>query len=367
MSFQLEIQLIAIVVSVACSLVGSFLVLRKMSMTTDSITHTILLGIVLGFFIVHDLNSPILIVGAAAMGVITVWLTELLNKSRLVSEDSAIGIVFPLLFSIAVILISRYAGHVHLDIDSVMLGELAFAPFERLIVGGADIGPVALYVALAMLLANILFIVLFFKELKLVTFDPVLAAVLGFAPSLIHYALMFMVSLTAVGSFQSVGSILVVAFMIGPPATAYLMTNDVKRMLLYGALLGAFNAVAGFQISSVLDVSIAGSMAVVTGLTFLVVFIVQPQRGLLRTLYKKRLQKLEIDRMALIVHITHHADSPAERRELSLVSLHKHFQWDARHTRDVFSTLERDGLAVMKPNGVIHLTAKGEEYREEYL
>ena len=222
MSPQLEIQLIAVLVAVACALPGVFLVLRKMSMMSDSITHTILLGIVLAFFLTHDLSSPLLIVGAALIGVVTVWLTETLNRTRLMSEDSAIGIVFPLLFSIAIILITRYAGSVHLDTDSVLLGELAFAPFNRMVFFGVDIGAKAIYTAGGLLLINLVFITVFFKELKLVTFDPMLAAVLGFAPAAMHYALMTMVSLTTVGAFEAVGSVLVVAFMIGPPVTAYL-------------------------------------------------------------------------------------------------------------------------------------------------
>ena len=120
-------------VASACSILGTFLVLKSMAMVSDAITHTILLGIVVAFFAVHDLNSPLLIVGAGIVGVLTVYLVELLNSTRLVKEDSAIGVVFPLLFSIAVILISKYAGNVHLDVDSVLLGELAFAPFKMLI------------------------------------------------------------------------------------------------------------------------------------------------------------------------------------------------------------------------------------------
>ena len=144
-TYQLEIQLIAAVVAVACALPGVFLVLRRMAMMSDAISHTVLLGIVLGFFLVGDLGSPLLIFGAAATGVLTVVLVEVLNRTRLVKEDAAIGLVFPALFSLAVILISRYAGNVHLDMDAVLLGELAFAPFDRLVVLGTDIGPRALY------------------------------------------------------------------------------------------------------------------------------------------------------------------------------------------------------------------------------
>ena len=135
---QIEIQLVAAVVAAACALPGVFLVLRRMAMMSDAISHAILLGIVLAFFITHDLTSPFLVAAAALTGVLTVTLVELLNRSRLVREDAAIGLVFPAMFSLGVILISRFAGDVHLDTDSVLLGELAFAPFNRMSIFGYD-------------------------------------------------------------------------------------------------------------------------------------------------------------------------------------------------------------------------------------
>lgn len=288
MSPQIEIQIIAVIVAVACSLPGVFLVLRKMSMMSDSITHTILLGIVIAFFITDSLTSPLLIVGAVIMGIITVYLTEALNGTKLVSEDSAIGLVFPFLFSIAIIIISKYAGTVHLDTDSVLLGELAFAPFNRLEVFGVDIGAKAIYLMGLILILNIAYIIIFYKELKIVTFDATLAAVLGFSPVIIHYSLMTIVSVTAVGAFESVGSILVIAFMIGPPVTAYLLTNKLKNMIILSMIIGGINAVIGYQVASLLDVSIAGSMASVTGIVFFIVFIFSPREGILANIRKTK-------------------------------------------------------------------------------
>ena len=138
---QIEIQLIAAVVAVACALPGCFLVLRRMAMLSDAISHAILPGIVLAFFITHNLSSPLLVLAAAATGLLTVVLVELLSRTGLLREDAAIGLVFPALFSIGVILISVYARDVHLDVDAVLLGELAFAPFNRFEVGGYDLGP----------------------------------------------------------------------------------------------------------------------------------------------------------------------------------------------------------------------------------
>ena len=154
---QLEIQLVAVVVAVACAIPGVFLVLRRMALMSDAISHTVLLGIVLAFFVHADLGSPLLAVGAALIGLLTVVLVELLRRTELVREDAAIGLVFPLLFSVAVILISRYAGDVHLDTDAVLLGELAFAPFNRFEFGGYDFGPQALIVMAGVLAGNALF------------------------------------------------------------------------------------------------------------------------------------------------------------------------------------------------------------------
>lgn len=358
MSPQVEIQLIAVIVSLSCSLVGAFLVLRKMAMMADSITHTILLGIVLAFFVTHDLSSPFLIVGAALMGVFTVWLTEALHKTGLVAEDAAIGVVFPLLFSIAIILINRYAGSVHLDADSVLLGEIAFAPFDRMVVNGVDIGAKAIYTTGALLLLNLAFVVILFKELKLATFDPMLAAVLGFSPTLIHYLLMSLVSLTTVGSFQAVGSILVLAFMIGPPVTAYLLTSDLKKLLALSGFFGILNPLIGYQVATMLDVSIAGSIACTIGLSFLAAFILSPKKGLIRTVLLQKTQKIDFAKLTLLFHLYNHEGKKEQETESALQTLPQHFNWTAAFTDQIVQLLEKEDM-VKKVSEHLMLTEKG--------
>src|SRR5699024_197438 len=149
---------------------------------SDAISHSILLGIVLGFFITQNLNSPLLILLAAMTGILTVLLVEVIQKTGLVKEDTAIGLVFPALFSIGVILISKNAADVHLDIDAVLLGELAFAPFDRMRLLGADVGPKSLWIMGTILILTLILLFLFFKELKVSTFDAGLSAALGFSP-----------------------------------------------------------------------------------------------------------------------------------------------------------------------------------------
>jgi manganese/zinc/iron transport system permease protein len=359
MSIALEIQLVAVLVAVTCALPGVFLVLRRMALMSDAISHTVLLGIVLAFFVTHDIASPLLIAGAAATGVLTVGLVELLLRTRLVREDASIGLVFPALFSIAVILISRYAGNVHLDIDAVLLGELVFAPFERLTMGTRDLGPRILWVMTAVLLLNVAFLVAFYKELKLTTFDAPLAAALGFAPGLIHYLFMTLVSITAVGAFDAVGSILVVALMIGPPATAFLLTDRLPRMILLSAGIGALSAISGYWASYSLDVSIAGSMATMTGVWFGTAFLLAPERGMLALRRRRTRQRWEFAETMLAIHLQNHEGSERALEESRIDHLHHHLRWDPAFAAKVVDRAVRAGIVQKSSAERLMLTDRG--------
>ena len=365
MSPSIEIQLIAILVSVACAMSGTFLVLRKMSLMTDAITHTILFGIVVAYFITKDLNSPFLIVGAALVGVLTVWMTETVVKTHLVSEDSAIGLVFPLLFSFAIILVTKFADSVHLDVDSVLLGELAFAPFDRMVVFGVDIGPIAMWVGIALLVLNLLFITVFFRVLKVSTFDILLATTLGFSPVIIHYCFMTLVSITAVGAFQTAGSIMVIAFMIVPPATAYLLSNNLKVILVLSGVLGALSSILGFQLAHILDASIAGAIAVVAGAFFIIALIVSPSRGVLSVVMRRKRIKEEYNHFALLFHLHNHQNTPLEQTENYLPTLVDHFHWDEKKMLSILRKLQSKGELSIANGDIVRLTDLGKEHAKK--
>lgn len=364
-SAQIEIQLIGLVVAAACALPGVFLVLRGMAMMSDAISHTVLLGIVLGFMALGDLESPWLIIAAAATGLVTVSLTELLNRTKLVKQDAAIGLVFPALFSLAVILISRFARGVHLDTDAVLLGELAFAPFNRVELLGASM-PHALVLMAVVLLINIAFIALFYKELKLATFDAGLAMALGFSPALIHYGLMALVSVTAVGAFDAVGSILVVAFMVVPGAAAYLLTDKLERMLLYAVLIGAAGTLSGYWAARWLDANIAGSMATMIGLLFVLCLLLAPQRGLLAIAVRRRRQRWQFAQTMLAIHLLHHEGTPEARVENRLDHLHDHLRWEAGFAQQVVQRAREGGL-IRLADDHLELTPQGRQVAEQTL
>jgi manganese/zinc/iron transport system permease protein len=360
-----EIQWIAAVTAAACALPGVFLVLRRMSLMSDAISHAILLGIVLAFFVTENIASPLLIAAAAATGVLTVSLVEALHRTRRVKEDAAIGLVFPALFSMGVILISRYAGNVHLDVDAVLLGELAFAPFNRLVVGGTDLGPRTLWVMIAILALDVAFILAFYKELKLTTFDAALAGALGFAPAVVHYAFMTLVSVTAVGAFDAVGSVLVVALMIAPPSAAYLLTDRLPRMIGLSVGIGVASALAGYWMSYLFDVSIAGSMATMTGVAFGLVFLFAPERGAVALARRRARQRWEFAQTMLAIHLLNHEASPEAVRENRETHLHEHLRWEPGFARAVVRRAQGAGLVSRVNGDRLALTDRGRSVARE--
>jgi manganese/zinc/iron transport system permease protein len=361
-SAQIEIQLIASIVAISCAIPGTFLVLRKMALISDAISHSILPGLVLGFFITHDLNSPLLIVMAAFSGLVTVVLVEFIQKTKLVKEDTAIGLVFPVLFSIGVIMIAKNANDVHLDTDAILLGELAFAPFDRLLIDGADFGPKSLWIIGTVLLITIGLLFAFFKELKISTFDAGLATALGFSPIMIHYGLMSVASITIVGSFDAVGAILVVALMIAPAATAYLLTDNLKRMLGLSVLFGVFSAIAGYWLAHWLDASISGSMTTILGIVFLLVYLFAPKKGLISVLYRNKQQQIEVSLLTFLLHLNNHQ----EVSERHINHLNEHINWRRVRSKSVLDLAIKNNMITIEKD-IISLTDKGKNFTDKAI
>jgi len=359
---QIEIQLIASLVAISCAIPGVFLVLRKMALISDAISHSILPGIVLGFFITQDLNSPILIMLAAGTGIITVVLVERIQKTGLVKEDTAIGLVFPALFSIGVLLIAKNANDIHLDIDAVLLGELAFAPFDRFLLLGADLGPKAGWVMGVILLITLVLLYLFFKELKVSTFDVGLSSALGFSPAILHYGLMSVSSITVVGAFDAVGAILVVALMIAPAATAYLLTSDLKKMVWLSVCFGVFAAIGGYWLAHWLDANIAGSITTILAVVFLLVYFFAPKKGMLSVMYRQKQQRTEVSLLTFLLHLNNHQ----ETKERHINHLREHINWQQVKANTVVK-LALDNNMITITDNVITLTQKGLSFTQTAL
>ena len=301
-SWQLDgwIVLVAILCAVASSLLGCFLVLRRMSMLGDAISHAVLPGLAVAFFLSHSRSSLPMFIGAVIVGILTAFFTEWIHRVGRVDRGASMGVVFTSLFALGLVMIVQAADKVDLDAGCVLYGSIELTPLDRMLLFGFEI-PRAVVTLGIVTVINLAFVLLFYKELKLSSFDPSLATTLGFNASLMHYLLMILVAVTAVASFESVGSVLVVAMFVVPPAAAYLLIDRLGMMLLISvslaissAFLGHLGAIHipswfGFQ-----STTTSGMMAVAAGTIFLITLLCSPRQGVLVKLFRRQALSLQI-------------------------------------------------------------------------
>jgi manganese/zinc/iron transport system permease protein len=268
------IALMGFLVMLACGLVGNFLILRRMALLGDAMSHSILPGIVIAFLLGNSRGPLVMFIGAVCAGLLTALLIEFIHRRTRVKQDAATGVVFSTFFSVGVLLISLFAGHVDLDADCVLYGELGNIGLEpKAVLFGMEIAPTEVITMAFACLVVLVLIIVFYKELLVTCFDPGLATSLGIRPAVYHYALMGVLSLVVVSCFRAVGAILVVATLVLPGATAYLISHRLPRMLALSALHALLSSVMGMHLAIWLSCSFGAAMVVAGAALFALAWI----------------------------------------------------------------------------------------------
>jgi manganese/zinc/iron transport system permease protein len=284
------IVLMGFLVTAACGLVGNYLILRRMALVGDAISHSVLPGLAIGFLLANSRSSTVMFLGALGAGIVTTFIIELIHRKSRVKQDAAIGITFSSLFAIGVIIISVFASKVDLDQDCVLYGEIANVPLDvpYVHVGSLVLGPpTVVRMGLVALCVGAL-ITLFYKELLISSFDPGLAVSVGINVNVIHYGLMAALSVVVVSAFESVGAILVIAMLVLPGATASLLSPRLPLMFVLTLMHAALSAVLGVHLGLWLNCSLAGAMVVMGAALFTLAWVFSPSHGLLRRLLHSR-------------------------------------------------------------------------------
>ncbi len=293
MSDAMAIIITAGLTATACCLLGPFLVLRRVALMGDAVSHAVLPGIVAAFLIFQTRAPLVVVLGAAVFAIVCVLAIEALRGTGLVASDAAIGLVFPALFALGVLGIHRYADDIHLDLDSTIYGEIAFTPFRTLEIGGMPF--VRSVVVMGVVAAvNLLLVSLLWKELKVTSFDPEFARTIRVSPRLLSRLLLIAVAVTAVTAFESVGAILVVTLLIVPAAAAYLLTDRLVAMVAISVAIGWVSAVGGYAGAIRIDASIAGAMGLCAAALFAVALVASPRYGLVARAVRRSRRRREI-------------------------------------------------------------------------
>lgn len=293
-SFDTWLVVTASLCALACALPGCFLVLRKMSMMGDAISHAVLPGIAMAFILTESRGSLVMFIGAAVVGVLTAVFTQWISRFGHVDRGAAMGIVFTTLFALGLLLIVQAADYVDLDPGCVLYGAIEFTPLDTISFGTTEV-PRAAVVLGIVLLMNLGIVAALFKELRLSSFDPSLADTLGYSSQALHYLLMSMVAITTVAAFEAVGSIIVIAMLIVPPATALLLTRRLLPMILIACVvavlsamlghLGALTVPAWFGFKATTS---SGMMAFAAGGLFFIAWSLSPSEGQLIVWLRRR-------------------------------------------------------------------------------
>jgi manganese/zinc/iron transport system permease protein len=270
---------IATAANLSCALLGCYLLLRRMSLLGDALSHAVLPGVVLGFLIGGSTASSWIFITAVLIGLLATFLIQLLHGLGQVAEDASMGVVFTSLFALGVVLLVTFGSRVDLDVDCVLYGLIDYAWLNTRPLFGHEVPRDFLSLA-GVLVATVLFISFFWKELKLVSFDPRLATSIGYNASLVHYLLMAMIALAVVAGFYAVGSVLVVAMLIVPAATGHLLSDRLSGMMGWAAFVALSSAVVGYFGDMRYETGMAPMMAIVAGAEFGLALVFSPRHGL---------------------------------------------------------------------------------------
>ena len=287
-SSTIWIALMAFFVITACGLVGNYLILRRMALVGDAISHSVLPGLAIAFLLSQSRGSMAMFLGALAAGMLTTLLIEVIHKKSRIKHDAAIGIAFTSLFAIGVILISLFASQVDLDQECVLYGEIIWVPFEEVVtIGGISLGPGPVVRMGSVAIGTVLLILLFYKELLASSFDPGLASSLGINASVVHYLLMCWLSVVVVSAFESVGAILVIAMLILPGATASLLSCRLPVIMGLTIGHGVLSTLLGIHLAHWLNCSMAAAIIVMGSFLFVLAWVFSPSQGILRRLLRR--------------------------------------------------------------------------------
>ena len=272
-------------VTAACALIGNYLVLRRISLIGDAISHSVLPGIAIAFIMTGSRSGTPMFIGALVAGVAATVFIEVLHSRSRLKQDAAIGITFSTLFAIGVILISIHGANTDLDLDCVLFGKMDFLSGREPVFLGLP-GVTVTMAVLALCVGAL--IILFYKELLVSSFDPSLAASMGINPRLVHYLLMAVLSVVVVGAFTSVGAILVIAMLILPAATSCMLSDRLWVMMLLSLLHALISSLGGVHLAVALQVPTAPASVVAGAGLFAIVWVVSPRQGLISLWLRSR-------------------------------------------------------------------------------
>ena len=349
--------LCSILVGIGCGVLGCFVVLRRMALIGDALSHAVLPGVVLAFMVsgygwAQAVPQPILLLaGAMVSGLVASVAINLVTQHSRTKEDSSIGIVFTALFAVGIILVSSLPRGTHFDLKCFLWGE-------PLAVGASDLTMMAIICGVVLTIVTAMY-----HRLKLVSFDPLVAAAMGISVGAMHYLLMGMLSATVVAGLKTTGVVLVVAMVITPASAAYQLTNRFSVMLLLSAVFGAVSAVIGMSVAFVFNANTGPAMVVVATALFGLAMLLSPSHGVIFDRLRRWRLARHVANEDVLKAVFRHGTIPAQGYEPELIPL---VNLSPSAIRSAVDRLIGERL-LTRDNGTLQLSEAGRSHAEQLV
>ncbi len=341
----------AIIVGLTCGVLGCFVVLRRMALIGDALSHAVLPGVVLTFMVTRDTQPLPLMIGALSAGLVAAVLINVVTRNSRTKEDSSIGVVFTAMFAAGILLSNSLPRGTHFDLSHFLFGD-------ALQVDKADLTMMAVIGG-----AVLLTVALLYHRLKLVSFDPLVAAAMGISVGTMHYLLMGMLSATIVAGLKTTGVILVVAMVITPASAAYQLTNRFGVMLLLAGFFGALSAALGMSVAFVFNASTGPAMVIVATAIFAIAMLFSPSHGVVFDRLRRHRLTRHVRGEDLLKALHRHGPLPEPDH---LERLGRIIKTPIRRVARSLKRLRREGLVASTPRGIA-LTDAGRDHAAELV
>lgn len=358
--------LILLVSALSVTIIGCFIVLSHKSMLSDALAHTTLLGIVIGFALTKDINNPLLLVIAGLVGYLSLTIIEWLVQKEMANHHDAIALIYSLFFATAIIIISLYFRNTPIDLEAVLFGRAEFAELKPLLIFDVNIGPVALYIAGLMLVLNIAFAVIFNKELKVAIFDRSLAFLGGLLPTITINVLMVLTSFTTVMNFNVLGSIAIIAVMIGPSLSVKFFAKSQGQMIIFTLALTAIETTSAFIIADGLNFPLAPTLSTLIFLVYLAIVFFHPTRGIIGANVIRNRKKSNYDLISLLIHFHHHELEGVRICANENETIVNHLHWSKKKIRHYLKKAKNKHY-IIESHASYGLSNQGHDYIKNYL
>lgn len=359
-TFEIEVITLTILMAISCSLIGAVITFKDDYIIAEASSKSSILGMAFGFALFSNISSTFFLPIAIFFGLLGIYLSNYLTERKIFPNKIGLFVIPSILFAFCLVIVSLFANVPNVDINIIFNGDLASIPFERLIINGKDYGVIYIYLLIVLLIFNIVVIILYYKQIKIISIDTDFAKSIKLPISKIYTIISIMVTITVASSFRITGAIMVVAFILAPPLTANLYSKRLSVIITLSILISVISSLISFSLAAKFNILISGTVAVILGIIFIISAFIAPEKGIIPIIIKNKKAKIDFDLKVVTVFLFQNKEN------ISKNDLYKKMSWKKHYSEKIIVDLINKDL-IFEENNLLFLTDNGKKLANNLL